>query len=155
MLLSFIFLAGDCQYFYRPCLQRMYELLHQITVGIIGLYYNYTEKMVVFAMRVSVWVPHSVLAGPSPAVGTRCFALSQHALGGCEHCRTHTDASASDCRIQALERERERERRSEWETMIPVRYDIDTSVMKYRMCEVCWKMLQYYHNTVLHTVLFS
>lgn len=55
---------------------------------------------------VCLCVPRSAPTDPSPAVGTRCFALSQHALGGCERCRTHTDASASDCHTQVLEGQR-------------------------------------------------
>ncbi len=68
-----------------------------------------SKSPVCWCVHVCVWVsiPRSGPVSPSPAVGTRCFALSQHALGGCEHCHTHTDASTSDCRIQALRRERE------------------------------------------------
>lgn len=61
-----------------------------------------------YLKRKNVCVPHSGPAGPSPAVWTRCSELSQHALGGCERSHTHTDVSASDCHIQALERERKR-----------------------------------------------
>lgn len=67
-------------------------------------YKGYASKLV------GVWlcVPHSGSVSLFPAVWTRCFGLSQHALGECEHCHTHIDASASGCHTPTLQRGKEK-----------------------------------------------